>query len=120
MRIIKSISLIVTFSMALLLGASFGFRRIHAATIRNANRSMSMASDKIKDTVNAAIKNNKVMVFSKSYCPYCTRTKDSLKKLGLDMKVFELDVSLILLSSTVVATYDSYIAHEVNIFTILF
>lgn len=31
------------------------------------------------------------MVFSKSYCPYCTRTKQTLSKLGIEAKVVELD-----------------------------
>jgi glutaredoxin 3 len=30
-------------------------------------------------------------VFSKSYCPYCTATKELFKDLGVDFKVHELD-----------------------------
>ena len=33
-----------------------------------------MASAKVKDLVTS----NKVMVFSKSYCPYCKKAKDAL------------------------------------------
>lgn len=37
------------------------------------------------------IKSNKVMVFSKSYCPYCTRAKSALSQMGIDFKTLELD-----------------------------
>ena len=37
------------------------------------------------------IKDNKVMVFSKSYCPYCTETKKTLDSLGVKAKIIELD-----------------------------
>lgn len=39
-----------------------------------------------------AIQDNKVMVFSKSYCPYCAKTKSTLKDLNIEYGVFELDV----------------------------
>ncbi|KAF9971491.1 glutaredoxin, partial [Actinomortierella ambigua] len=32
-----------------------------------------------------------VVVFSKTYCPYCTRAKNALKELGVQMTVVELD-----------------------------
>lgn len=41
-----------------------------------------------------AIKDNKVMVFSKSYCPYCAKTKSTLDGLGIKYGLFELDVSI--------------------------
>lgn len=37
------------------------------------------------------IKNNKVVVFSKSYCPFCANTKTLFKDLNVDAKVIELD-----------------------------
>ena len=37
------------------------------------------------------IKNNKVIVFSKSYCPHCTRAKALLKGGDVEYKVIELD-----------------------------
>ena len=37
------------------------------------------------------IKENKVIVFSKSYCPHCTRAKALLKNGGVKHKVVELD-----------------------------
>jgi glutaredoxin 3 len=44
-----------------------------------------------KDEIQNLTKNNKVVVFSKSYCPYCTKTKTLFKDLGVSAKVLELD-----------------------------
>lgn len=43
------------------------------------------------DSINNTIKQNKVTVFSKSYCPYCHQTKDLLNGLGQEFYVEELD-----------------------------
>ena len=40
------------------------------------------------------IKANDVMVFSKTYCPYCTKAKQALSELGVTFNVIELDVSV--------------------------
>ena len=37
------------------------------------------------------IANNKVMVYSKSSCPFCVRTKALLQEKGAEFKVVELD-----------------------------
>uniref|UniRef100_A0A3B0N0J3 Glutaredoxin, putative n=1 Tax=Theileria annulata TaxID=5874 RepID=A0A3B0N0J3_THEAN len=51
-----------------------------------------MAEKTPKDWVDGLVRKHKVVVFSKSYCPYCTRAKDALKKLNLeDLHVEELD-----------------------------
>nr|PVC52323.1 putative glutaredoxin [Theileria orientalis] len=45
-----------------------------------------------KDWVTELVKKHKVVVFSKSYCPYCTRAKMALNSLNLDdVHVEELD-----------------------------
>lgn len=45
-----------------------------------------------KDWVESQIKSNKVVVFSKTYCPYCTKAKRALKESGLkDFLLVELD-----------------------------
>jgi glutaredoxin len=41
--------------------------------------------------VNDLIKAHKVVVFSKSYCPYCDRVKDLLKQLSVQFYALELD-----------------------------
>lgn len=37
------------------------------------------------------IDSNDVVVFSKSYCPYCTATKTLLKDMSIDFTLYELD-----------------------------
>jgi glutaredoxin len=51
-------------------------------------RALSMG---IVEETQAKINSNKVMVFSKSYCPFCVRAKNALKDLGVDYEVMELD-----------------------------
>ncbi|XP_055371918.1 uncharacterized protein LOC129605919 [Condylostylus longicornis] len=41
--------------------------------------------------VKAQIKGNKVVIFSKSYCPYCTMAKEQFQKLKFDYTSIELD-----------------------------
>lgn len=48
---------------------------------------MSSASDFAK----AEIEANKVVVFSKSFCPFCKKTKAKLDEIGADYKVYELN-----------------------------
>ena len=37
------------------------------------------------------VSEHKVMVFSKSYCPYCIRLKNALSKMKIDYTAIELD-----------------------------
>lgn len=50
-------------------------------------RPLSMAA---KDTATSAIGANKVMVFSKSKCPFCKRAKEALGNLKIEYGVIEL------------------------------
>ncbi|KAL0088496.1 thioredoxin-like protein [Phycomyces blakesleeanus] len=45
----------------------------------------------IEKFVNDSIANNKVVVFSKSYCPYCTKAKKILADLKVEVFIVELD-----------------------------
>lgn len=47
----------------------------------------SSQADSIKQTVNG----NKVVIYSKTYCPYCTEVKGLMGKLQVSAKVLELD-----------------------------
>ncbi|CEG67705.1 Putative Glutaredoxin [Rhizopus microsporus] len=47
---------------------------------------------KAQDIVEEIIKTNKIVVFSKTYCPYCRRAKEVLKQHGVQFFVMELDV----------------------------
>ncbi|KAH8394921.1 hypothetical protein KR222_010586 [Zaprionus bogoriensis] len=42
--------------------------------------------------VRETISNNKVVIFSKSYCPYCSMAKEQFRKLKVEMVVVELDL----------------------------
>ncbi|KAI9138007.1 thioredoxin-like protein [Paraphysoderma sedebokerense] len=57
----------------------------------NSPSSSQQDMSQIATLVNALIKENFVIVFSKSYCPYCTRAKQILQQLGKQFKVIELD-----------------------------
>ncbi|EFP82255.1 hypothetical protein PGT21_023207 [Puccinia graminis f. sp. tritici] len=48
-------------------------------------------SEAIAQKVEDLITNNLVVVFSKSYCPYCTKAVTTLKKTGREPVVVELD-----------------------------
>ncbi len=54
-----------------------------------------------KQFVDDAIKNNPVVVFSKTYCPFCKMAKDALKSVGLQKyELYELDERGTVLSGT--------------------
>lgn len=50
-----------------------------------------MATDTPADFVTSEIGSSDVVVFSKSFCPFCKKTKKLMKKLKVDAKVIELD-----------------------------
>lgn len=47
--------------------------------------------ESLKSTVQAEIAAEKVLVYSKSYCPFAGRAKDLLRSNGVDAKIVELD-----------------------------
>lgn len=47
----------------------------------------------IKAEVQNLIDSNKILIFLKSYCPYCDSTKDLIKSITSDFKVVELNTS---------------------------
>lgn len=51
---------------------------------------MAEVSESVKLFVSNTIKQKKVVVFSKSYCPYCIKAKDALKKYPIDPNQFEI------------------------------
>jgi thioredoxin-related protein len=54
--------------------------------------SSSLQMSSPREIIENSIANNKVMVFSKSYCPYCDRAKAAIKDLGVSYGSIELDV----------------------------
>mmetsp|Transcript_63792 Transcript_63792/g.88045 ORF Transcript_63792/g.88045 Transcript_63792/m.88045 type:complete len:93 (+) Transcript_63792:55-333(+) len=45
----------------------------------------------LKSQLENQIATEKVMVYSKSYCPYCVKTKDKLKSGGVQFVAVEMD-----------------------------
>ena len=45
----------------------------------------------LKDTLSAEIQNTKVLIYSKSYCPYCVDAKNIFKAKGVEFVSHELD-----------------------------
>ncbi|ORY84123.1 thioredoxin-like protein [Leucosporidium creatinivorum] len=59
-----------------------------AASLFNQSSTAKMSA---KSSVESLIAENHIAVFSKSYCPYCKKTKDLLASLGEKYAVVELD-----------------------------
>eukprot|EP00538_Stauroneis_constricta_P001416 CAMPEP_0119567510 /NCGR_PEP_ID=MMETSP1352-20130426/36108_1 /TAXON_ID=265584 /ORGANISM="Stauroneis constricta, Strain CCMP1120" /LENGTH=106 /DNA_ID=CAMNT_0007616777 /DNA_START=20 /DNA_END=337 /DNA_ORIENTATION=+ len=55
---------------------------------RSASTSLKMSA---ADFAKSAIDTNDVVVFSKSFCPFCKSTKELLAGMGIDAKVYELN-----------------------------
>ncbi|XP_060095658.1 thioredoxin reductase 3 [Heteronotia binoei] len=47
--------------------------------------------DSLKLQVQAMIGSHQVMIFSKSFCPYCTKVKELFRSLGVEYSALELD-----------------------------
>jgi len=45
----------------------------------------------LKSEIKELIDGNKIMIFSKTTCPYCTKVKELFKSLGLEVHALELD-----------------------------
>ncbi|CAG5077983.1 Oidioi.mRNA.OKI2018_I69.PAR.g8861.t1.cds [Oikopleura dioica] len=41
--------------------------------------------------IQTALEADKVVVFSKSYCPYCKKAKDALKQANIPFKSYEIE-----------------------------
>ncbi|KAF5210007.1 putative prefoldin subunit [Clavispora lusitaniae] len=50
-----------------------------------------MASAQTKEKVQALIKNKPIFIASKSYCPYCTKTKNTVASITKEAYILELD-----------------------------
>ncbi|KAA1114120.1 glutaredoxin [Puccinia graminis f. sp. tritici] len=62
----------------------------------NANNLSVNELNEIQKSIDTLISSNKVLIFSKSYCPYCDRSKsflnDKLKSKQIKIKSLELDL----------------------------
>ena len=74
---------------AMLTGTAVAFtRRSAPAVIRR--RSSALAASPV-EFAKSAIASDDVVVFSKSYCPFCTTTKQLFESMNVDAKVIELN-----------------------------
>ncbi|KAG0285716.1 hypothetical protein BGZ96_010094 [Linnemannia gamsii] len=51
----------------------------------------SQLAASVRTLIKTSIASNPVMIFSKSYCPYCLRVKDLFEDLDVPYKALELD-----------------------------
>ncbi|KAJ1619916.1 thioredoxin-like protein [Pavlovales sp. CCMP2436] len=80
-----------------LLIASFAFAPL--ARVAPSNRPVSRLlagshslSMSIPDKINKLVSQNDVVVFSKSFCPFCAKTKALFKEMNVKAEVLELDL----------------------------
>ena len=45
----------------------------------------------VQEFVDSNISSNDVMMFSKTFCPFCTKAKKALNSAGMEFKVIELE-----------------------------
>ncbi|CAF3109331.1 unnamed protein product [Rotaria socialis] len=69
------------------------FRNVFRRITLSANVASSISSnDVLVDKVQQLINNHKVIIFSKTFCPYCIKAKEILGRYKLhDYKIVELD-----------------------------
>lgn len=49
------------------------------------------ASASLEDEIKATVSDNKVVVYSKSWCPFCQKTKATFDSMGIEYTAIELD-----------------------------
>lgn len=49
------------------------------------------AREEVRRRLQGLIEGNRVMIFSKSYCPHCSRVKELFSSLGVEYNILELD-----------------------------
>jgi glutaredoxin 3 len=59
---------------------------------RVAGNTRSFSTMSVIDDINTLVKQNDVVVFSKSFCPFCAKTKALFKDMSVNAKVMELDL----------------------------
>mmetsp|Transcript_41541 Transcript_41541/g.119890 ORF Transcript_41541/g.119890 Transcript_41541/m.119890 type:complete len:172 (+) Transcript_41541:118-633(+) len=71
---------------------SAAFHTPHDSLTRCMSTHPSPGMDETESFITTTINDYKVVIFSKSYCPFCTRTKKRFRTLGEDALIFELDL----------------------------
>lgn len=70
------------------------FPAVHTPSAATHARAVShaMAASPLEEEITSAIAASKVVVFSKDYCPFCTKTKATLDGMGVDYTVIEINL----------------------------
>ena len=55
-------------------------------------RSLPVVASALEDSIKSTIGGSKVVMYSKSYCPFCIKTKDLLGSIGAEYSAIELDL----------------------------
>jgi glutaredoxin 3 len=85
----SGVALAFTRSSATVRSSSTAFANNFSA--RASPRSTTAAYASPMEFAKSEIASNDVVVFSKSYCPYCTKTKQLFNSMNVNAKVIELD-----------------------------
>eukprot|EP00308_Calcidiscus_leptoporus_P023442 CAMPEP_0119379876 /NCGR_PEP_ID=MMETSP1334-20130426/54466_1 /TAXON_ID=127549 /ORGANISM="Calcidiscus leptoporus, Strain RCC1130" /LENGTH=156 /DNA_ID=CAMNT_0007399509 /DNA_START=18 /DNA_END=488 /DNA_ORIENTATION=- len=67
-------------------------RVLHLATVRRSQRPLMSAGGSLETQIKQTIAESKVVVYSKSYCPFCTKTKNLFSEMDVPITVIELDL----------------------------
>jgi len=70
---------------------SSSVQRIHNSNQQPPISFRAFSSSDLSDKISSIISENKVVVFSKTYCPFCIATKQLFERMGVDAKVIEFD-----------------------------
>ena len=86
-----TVAVIVTTATAFTIGPQKNAPSRSTTVQSKVSRPSTKLSLSPEDFAKSEIKSNDVVVFSKSYCPYCTATKELLTSMGVKYTVHELD-----------------------------
>ncbi|GAU38424.1 hypothetical protein TSUD_396040 [Trifolium subterraneum] len=70
---------------------SFTFPRAMSSSSPSPSSSSSSFGSRLEETIKNTLSQNPVVVYSKSWCSYCSEVKSLFKKLGVQPLVIELD-----------------------------
>ncbi|WJX18336.1 hypothetical protein P8452_08141 [Trifolium repens] len=70
---------------------SFTFPRAMSSSPSPSSSSSSSFGSRLEETIKNTLSQNPVVVYSKSWCSYCSEVKSLFKKLGVQPLVIELD-----------------------------
>lgn len=76
---------------AFILGSVGAFKIFGSRSLQKSSSTLSATSEAISAIINSSISEHSVMIFSKSYCPFCTKAKNVFESLNIKYGSMELD-----------------------------